>query len=377
MKQFIREFLDLVDNGSEKARDDYLTSLEKEQLYDIIKYAIDNKSLAWKNRMLLQMVQYSPFSFWACDDQYVIKLWEAASTEIYGDDYLGKEFWRFVEKKEREKALRDCLTIISKKGGRVKAFDNYYAVEEDDIGIITQSISIYDDINDEYLQGEIGLHINLSSVQKKHDDIISERNIAVKQFESDCDALLAEFREYKEEIYRKIKEYAKNSEKTKLRDECCKTVDFFCKQLNELRINAIALEQSNLDSLRNQFYSAMEEIEDQINQEKVSVFADTSIKQLRDKAITIAYAKLEEVKNCVKTEADRLNQLMKISESNRAELSDRLNMIYISQADFENHINEIIAGLKVAPTIAAVNALSNDVENIARKTLADIRGYEI
>ena len=376
MEQFIREFLDLVDNGSEKARDDYLTSLEKEQLYDIIKYAIDNKSLAWKNRMLLQMVQYSPFSFWACDDQYVIKLWEAASTEIYGDNYLGKEFWRFVEKKEREKALRDCQTIIAKKGGRVKAFDNYYAVEEDDIGIITQSISIYDDINDEYLQGEIGLHINLSSVQKKHDDIISERNIAVKQFEHDCDDLLAEFREYREEIYLKIKKHKNISERTKLRDECCKTVDFFCKQLNELRVNAIALEQSNLDSLRNQFYSAMEEIEDQINQEK-PMFADVSIEKLRTEAITIANAGLKEVKNCIETEAALLNQLMKKSENDRADLSARLKKIYIIQADFENYIIDIVDGLKVATTISTLNALRNDVENRARDILAEIRGYKI
>lgn len=266
MEEYIKEILNLVDkNSSKEERDAYLKTLNLEQLLEIINFSIEKDSLSWKNRMMLQMVNHSPFSCWVCDDQFIVKLWEAASTEIYGENYIGKEFWRFVEKKERKKAMDNCLDIISKHGGRVKEFDNYYAIEERDIGILTQSFSLYDDISDTYLQGEIGLNIRLEDVQKKHDKILQEQQQILNQFTEKCKDLSQEFLDKNNAVIRTINERVEASRRSELRQTCSNIYIYFNERIRQILFEAI-LDEADLQRLRISFYEEFDKFEISISE---------------------------------------------------------------------------------------------------------------
>ena len=359
MEAYLHEFLNLIDNGCTKEdREKYLKTLNIDQLLNIINFSIEKNSLLWKNRMILQMVSDSPFSFWACDEQFIVKLWEAASTEIYGKNYYGKEFWRFVEKKERKKAIEDCLSIISQQGGRVKNFDNYYAIEEGNIGILTQSFSLYDDLNDKYLQGEIGLNIKLSDVQQEHDRILQEQQQKLNQFIEDCNNLRSEFTKKKNEILQKINSQADVSKRSILRQNCTNVYSYFNERIQQLLDDAM-LDNTDLFRLQNEFYEEFDKLELSIEQTEIETVSSLSFVEEKSRVEKIYQSLFKDTlllfDSKIKELLERANIERKKSNIMEANtLDERRKNIIMAQMDYESDMNQIGDRLKAASNVDRV-----------------------
>jgi len=127
-----------------------------------------------EDTLKLGILDGSPFTIWACDRDFKIVLWNKKCEQTYGhtkDEALGKNFLElFVDAPERGAARNDCLEIID-HGIRCEnclAYDNHK--RDGQRTMLTNCFRIWDERTNQYLQAEIGLHIDfdLSSEKRKH-----------------------------------------------------------------------------------------------------------------------------------------------------------------------------------------------------------------
>ena len=227
-----KEISDLIKKISEMSDDEissFINQISKKEITDILCLLKKKRALSWKDQMLLQMIDKSPMSFWACDLAYIVRLWEGKSEEIYKRQMVGHEFHSFISRMERKQAMEDCITIIETPQNEVEVFledfRNYYTKDikgnQAEIGLVTNSIQLYDEDEDEYLYAEIGLPIDLEEALKLYNERLCDFKSTIDDFINECDRLIKMNAKRKMEIMNKIDGLTiKNNKKSKLRQKC-------------------------------------------------------------------------------------------------------------------------------------------------------------
>lgn len=211
-----KEVSDLIKRISEMSDDEissFINQTSKEVITDILCLLKKKRALSWKDQMLLQMVDKSPMSFWACDLAYIVQLWEGKSEEIYKRQMVGREFHSFISRMERKQAMEDCITIIETPENKVDVFledfKNYYTKDikgsQAEIGLVTNSIQLYDEDADEYLYAEIGLPIDLEEALEAYNKRVLEFENTIDEFKSSCDELLEINKKRKKDTIKRMK----------------------------------------------------------------------------------------------------------------------------------------------------------------------------
>ena len=124
-----------------------------------------------EDQLKLAILKQVPFSMWACDKNFNIKLWTCNCENIYEiskDDAIDENYLDlFVDNFERDQSKIDCLRVINKDYNQHN-FLAYDKNENDDhILLLTNCFRIYDEVNDEYLQAEVALDISDLDLEMK------------------------------------------------------------------------------------------------------------------------------------------------------------------------------------------------------------------
>jgi PAS domain S-box-containing protein len=141
----------------EKELEDEVRTLRAE-----IKALKENGPIQAQERLLLQIMNRSPFTIWACDRDFIIRVWNRKCEEVYGfsaNEALGKSFIDlFVDGPEKSAAKKDTVDIIDHN----KRCESFLAYDNDSQGVrrtmLTNCFRVFD--NDVPLQAEIGLRID-------------------------------------------------------------------------------------------------------------------------------------------------------------------------------------------------------------------------
>lgn len=138
---------------------------------------LEESSITDEDRLILGIVKEMPFSIWACDINFKIKLWSGKCKEFYGyskEQVLGKNYLDiFIAEDERQASKIDCKDIINKG----KVFNNCYAEDKTQDGktlkLLTNCVRV--DNNGQYLQAEMGLEVSdFAEKKEKHTKVIRE-----------------------------------------------------------------------------------------------------------------------------------------------------------------------------------------------------------
>ena len=139
--------------------------------------------VSYADRLKLNILERAPFSLWACDRNFIIKLWSEGASKTYGigsEDAIGKTYLDlFVSPEERYQSASDCLAIID--NDRVQrnflAYDRAYG----GIGkaLLTNCFRIWDEQEQDYLQAEVALEVpELEPIIEAHRNV---REIAITE----------------------------------------------------------------------------------------------------------------------------------------------------------------------------------------------------
>ena len=170
------------------------------------------RAFSWKDRMLLQMIEKSPFTYWASDKAYKVRLWEGKSGTVYARDMLEREFHEFISRYERRNAMSDSIKIIDAQDTAllqlIADFENYYTRDivgnKAAIGLVTNSIQLIDEISGETFYAEIGVPIDLQKALDEFNERQKEFENEIKGFEKRCDELIDEATDIQKEMKTKI-----------------------------------------------------------------------------------------------------------------------------------------------------------------------------
>lgn len=145
-----------------KSREELLEELQG--LRRRIKELESVRPISHDEKLLLDIIDRAPFTIWACNRDFIIKLWNKKCEENYGyraSEAIGKSFVElFVSEPEREQSRIDCLAIIDED----TVFENFLAWDKSrgnkDRVMLTNCFRIYDEGLKEFLQAEVGLEIS-------------------------------------------------------------------------------------------------------------------------------------------------------------------------------------------------------------------------
>jgi len=125
-------------------------------------HSLEQKSISSEDELILKIMKLMPFSIWACDRNFIIKLWSGRCETFYGynkEEAVGKNYLElFVAEDEKYISKTDCISIIDKD----MKFYNCYAEDETKentkLKLLTNCLRVKH--NDEYLQAEMGLEVS-------------------------------------------------------------------------------------------------------------------------------------------------------------------------------------------------------------------------
>lgn len=330
----------------------FVNQFSKEEIIDIICLIKRKRALSWKDQMLLQMIDKSPMSFWACDLAYIVRLWEGKSEEIYKRQMLGHEFHSFISRMERKQAMEDCITIIETPQNEVDVFledfKNYYTKDikgnQAEIGLVTNSIQLYDEDTDEYLYAEIGLPIDLEEALNAYNKRVLEFNNTIDEFKNSCDELLKINKKRKTDTIKKIDTLKiSNTIKNELRQKC-NTV--FLKFNTDIR-RAKGVQAIDLDDYILKAENAIEFEYDEL----IVLIENSTMEQNHEKQEIVQINK-KGLKIAIETEQKRINdkfddlilkkQSIKVTEGNEAVKKEAIASIKKKKDEFSRKFSELL-----------------------------------
>ncbi len=222
----IDEFLSMDKSDITK----WVNASDKADIISFLTLMVGIRAFSWEDRMLLQMVDKSPFTFWASDKSYKVRLWEGKSSTVYARDMLGREFYEFISRYERSNAMADSIKIINAKDTELaqllEDFKNYYTEDivgnRASIGIVTNTIQLIDDTTGEAFYAEIGVPIDLQKALKEFNERQKEFETQIRGFKDYCDELLLEANQAEKEVKKQIndKKRLEIGRRHKLRELC-------------------------------------------------------------------------------------------------------------------------------------------------------------
>lgn len=222
----IDDFLSMSESDITK----WVNESDKADILSFLTSLAGIRAFSWEDRMLLQMVDKSPFTFWASDKSYKVRLWKGKSSVVYARDMLGREFYEFISRYERSNAMADSIKIINAKDTELaqllEDFKNYYTEDivgkKASIGIVTNTVQLIDDNTGETFYGEIGVPIDLQKALKEFDERQKEFETQIHGFKNHCDELLSEANQAEKEVKEQInsKKTLKRDRKHELREFC-------------------------------------------------------------------------------------------------------------------------------------------------------------
>ena len=232
---------------------EFVANASKEKLEELIILLREKRAFLWKDRMILQMIDKAPFTFWACDKSCIIRLWEGASKKVYSNrDMLGKEFMEFISKIERYKAMTDSIEVIETDEERVgvllKEVENYYTKDirgnnQAEVELITNSVKLYDEDSGECFYGEIGLPIDLENVIEAYKERNEELSNLIKNFENRCEELRKLNTRRRGDIFERLRESdIEQVKKEAIRTRSTELYNYFENKIKEAMDKAIYLE---------------------------------------------------------------------------------------------------------------------------------------
>ena len=140
---------------------------------DLIQLLVDlegKRAFTYEDQLKLVILDKSPFTIWASDRNYIIKMWEGQCESMYGrkkEDVLGKDFVDlFVATDEQAAARRDQMEIID-NGKEFHNIANDQARNGNTLQLITNCFRIQDPITGEYWNAEMGVAIDYYEEEKK------------------------------------------------------------------------------------------------------------------------------------------------------------------------------------------------------------------
>jgi|GEM_PF-4166013 len=258
-----------------------LEKMSKEQLIDTIKKIRDNqRALTYEDRMKLEIIDNSMnLAVWACDENYVIKLWEADAEKIYQykkEDLIDKKLSRplpFISNEEIKQALDDYPKCI-KDNNDGKGFPNCDAGDNQNhngkLRIITNTFRVYDKDNKTFLAAEIGLDLT----KLKEQDAVYKKSLKnqeqKQQLKSDAENLEFYFNENKNEFDKFLN--GKESEAIKL-----------SKRAEFIQGKNKVLESIKNDWLITDIEDIKQQIDDKHKEEDLNKIQNKTLHQLRQK----------------------------------------------------------------------------------------------
>lgn len=208
----------------------WVNASDKADIISFLASMVGKRAFSREDRMLLQMVDKSPFTFWASDKSYKVKLWEGKSSTVYARDMLGREFYEFISRYERSNAMADSIKIINAKDTELaqllEDFKNYYTKDivgnKASIGIVTNTVQLIDDTTGEALYAEIGVPIDLQKALEEFNERQKEFETQICEFKNNCDELLLEANQAEKEVKQQIndKEGLEIVRRHNLRESC-------------------------------------------------------------------------------------------------------------------------------------------------------------
>lgn len=182
------------------------------KIYNLLKLIKSKRAIKWKDRLLLQMIDKSPLTFWASDKNYIVRLWEGNSENVYRRNMLDKKFTEFISKTEMQNAMNDSISIInadeSNLNQLIADFSNYLTMDmlgtQKYISIITNSMQLIDEDNNEKFYAEIGLPIDLEDVKSEYINREEKFKNKFENFEEKCQMRLNEMENKKNELIERI-----------------------------------------------------------------------------------------------------------------------------------------------------------------------------
>lgn len=242
-----------VEKLTEEEFKEVVANASKEELEKLIILLREKRAFLWKDRMLLQMIDKAPFTFWACDKSCIIRLWEGASKKVYSNrDMLGKEFMEFISKIERYKAMIDTIEVIETDeehvGVLLKEFENYYTKDirgnnQAEVELITNSVKLYDEDSGECFYGEIGLPIDLENVIEAYKERNEQLSNLIKNFENRCEELRKLNIRRRNDIFEILREHnVEQEKKAGIRTRSTELYNYFEKKIKEAMDKAVYLE---------------------------------------------------------------------------------------------------------------------------------------
>lgn len=242
-----------VEKLTEEEFKEVVANASKEELEKLVILLREKRAFLWKDRMLLQMIDKAPFTFWACDKSCIIRLWEGASKKVYSNrDMLGKEFMEFISKIERYKAMIDTIEVIETDeehvGVLLKEFENYYTKDirgnnQAEVELITNSVKLYDEDSGECFYGEIGLPIDLENVIEAYKERNEQLSNLIKNFENRCEELRKLNIRRRNDIFEILREHnVEQEKKAGIRTRSTELYNYFEKKIKEAMDKAVYLE---------------------------------------------------------------------------------------------------------------------------------------
>lgn len=311
----IEEFLSMDKSDITK----WVNASDKDNIISFLTSIVGIRAFSWEDRMLLQMVDKSPFTFWASDKSYKVRLWEGKSSTVYARDMLGREFYEFISRYERRNAMTDSIKIINAKDTELaqllEDFKNYYTEDivgnRASIGIVTNTIQLIDDVTGETFYAEIGIPIDLQKALKEFNDRQKEFEAQIREFKNFCDELILEANQAEKEVKKQInnKKSLEIERKHKLRELC----------------------SSEFGVIKKEIKTAKEEAA--VNFERFIRDAEESIQLARDKMNKVIY------NEALKIEYNTVPD----TEQKRTELREKI----IGRRNYyENSFSDLLIGVK-------------------------------
>ena len=224
---------------------DYVSTASHESILALLTLIREQRAVSWDDRMLLQMVEKSPFSFWASDRTYKVRLWKGKSAEIYKRNMVDKEFHEFISRLERRQAMIDSIRIINASSEELpqllEEFRNYYTRDivgtTVEVGLITNSIQLFDPETGETLYSEIGLPIDWIEAQNAYEERKKEFEEEINEFRKQCSELKKKYNKEKERLLENISgdSSLSSGQKTELRKKCRTIFDRMISDLERAR----------------------------------------------------------------------------------------------------------------------------------------------
>ena len=144
---------------------------------------LGHNQLTHNDKLKLAVIDRSPFSMWACDQNFKIVLWTKGCEHIYGrreSEALSKNYLNlFIDEPERQQSQEDCLKVINQD----HVFKNFLAYDISRDGsrrtMLTNCFRIWDEVTQQHLQAEIALEISDLELRKDEHRSLRELGIAL------------------------------------------------------------------------------------------------------------------------------------------------------------------------------------------------------